>query len=44
MTSKDNVQVNSELLPLFKTVRSSSYTFLKEEDDDDDDDDDQELF
>ena len=37
MTSKDNVQV----LPLFKTVRSSSYTFLKEEDDDDDD---QELF
>ena len=29
MTLKNNVQVNSELLPLFKTVRSSSYTFLR---------------
>ena len=33
MTLKDNVQVNSDnimvLLPLFKTIRSSSYTFLR---------------
>ena len=29
MTLKDNVQVILALLPLFKTVRSSSYTFLR---------------
>ena len=29
MTLKDNVQVNSVLLPFFKTVCSSCYTFLR---------------
>ena len=29
MTLKDNVQVNSELLPFFKTVCSSCDTFLR---------------
>ena len=29
MTLKDNVQVNSEILPFFKTVCSSCYTFLR---------------
>ena len=29
MTLKDNVQVILVLLPLFKTVRSSSYNFLR---------------